>query len=79
MAEKRPNLLETICAEIGGEYLSDLRIRSNGNRARRLMAHMNLDKYTIDEINDAAKYLGFEKTDFATAEEAQAYFDWAMR
>lgn len=75
MADKRPNLLETICAKVGGEYLSDLHMRSNSRRARRLIARMNLSEYTINEINDAAKYLGFDRTEFATAEEAQDYFN----
>lgn len=56
-------LLEFLKYILGCTYISDLKTDPYNDRAKLLLKHLNLNKYSLYQINDAFIYLhGFKKS-----------------
>ena len=68
------DLFEDLKAKLGCEYISDLRYDPWIKQARKEIIKLDLSKYSLFELADAAEYLYFEKRSFDNVEDAEKYF-----
>ena len=68
---RRADLLEEIAAEMGCQYLSDLRDTEHRKLCYKVILQIPFPDYTIAAWNDAFSYIIGEKVTFERAEEAK--------
>ena len=68
------DLFEELKNEIGCEYISDLRFGANNQLAKAIMRNINVNDYTLAELNDMAEYLYQKSVKFESLKEAANFF-----
>lgn len=72
--EDQRDLLEFLHGILGCIYLSDLALEPYNTRAKMLLRYLDLTRFPLKELNEAAAYLYRDKQDFTCYEQANAYF-----
>lgn len=68
------DLFEDLKSIVRCEYISDMRYSPCIEQARNAITRMDLSKYSLFALNDAAEYLYAEKIFFINHRVAQEYF-----
>ena len=68
------DLFEELKSRIGCQYISDLRFGTYNELAKSIMRKINVDDYSLSELNDMAEYLYQKTVNFETFEEATKFF-----
>lgn len=73
------DLFEELKRIVRCEYISDLRFSPWLEQARKAIAQMDLDGYSLFALSDIAEYLYGKKLTFASCGDAQEYFRKSAR
>ena len=68
------DLFEDLKSQLGCRFVSDLRFEPYSSKAKLLLSEMDLSKYTLSELRDAAWYFYQHQMPFASINDAIYFF-----